>query len=154
MTDREMMEGVFKGNRSAIDLVVKLVNIADVWDNLIDRDVELDPRAIHSAFMDALFGLRANTFYREHEAILNPLMMMAVLNWRISTDMQNSPGMDREIAHADRYRLSDVAIMIAMLTGGMDHALEHGPAIKRAMQKEDFTTFNAEMEAADERPRQ
>jgi hypothetical protein len=147
LSDMQVLSGVFLGNGSAVELAEMLVRIADIWDNLVDGDVPVAPADIHMGFMTALFGLRGNHFYRAHEDTLLPVMLMAAVNWRISCSMQATPGVEREMAHADRYRLADVFILMAQLIGGHEHALTVGPVIKKLCQKEDFATFDQEMRA-------
>lgn len=145
LNDVAVLRGLFLGVEPAVDLALMLVKIADVWDNLADGDVPVAPGAIHEAFMLSLFGLRGNPFYKLHEDMLLPVMMMSAVNWRISTEMQATPGQDREMAHADRYRLADVFILMAQLIGGHEHALNVGPVLKRLCQKENFAVFDDEM---------
>jgi hypothetical protein len=50
MNDRDFMLYAFKGNQAAVDYVLMVAKVADVWDNLIDRDTPVSDEAINGAF--------------------------------------------------------------------------------------------------------
>ena len=44
MDDKAFMLHAFKGNQAAVDYVLAIARVADVWDNLIDKDVPVTDR--------------------------------------------------------------------------------------------------------------
>ncbi len=76
MTDREFMLHAFKGNQEAVDYVLMVARVVDVWDNLIDRDVPVSDEAINDAFWLLMVEIPRNGFYRTFVDELVPVTAM------------------------------------------------------------------------------
>lgn len=145
MNDRDFLLHAFKGNQAAVDLVLLISRVADVWDNLVDRDVEVPARVINEAFWLALIELPGNAFYRAYMDDLRPVMAAGILNWMAANEIESGyAGTDHralEIAHVIRYGIADVAIMAALLCGGRDWAAEVGPELRLRSQRSDLNEY-------------
>lgn len=148
LTDAEFMEHAFKGDADAIRFVLDMVSIAGAWDDLIDRDKPVSGKDIDNVFWLALGGVPANPFYLKHQAELQPVMRMGILNWWLANEMQKTPGRSREIAHVLRYSIADVATCAAYLIGGHAWAREVGPELRLRGQKDDMANFMKECKRA------
>ena len=143
MTDRDFLFYAFKGNQAAVDFVLLIARVADVWDNLIDGDVEVSNDAINDAFWRILVELPRNAFYRGNIAELLPVIATGILNWRVANNYERdyTEGRPLEIAHVIRYSIADIAILTACLAGGPEWAALVGPELRLRSQRSDFKEY-------------
>ncbi len=144
MDDRSYMLYAFKGNQAAVDFVLMVARVADVWDNLIDKDVPVSDQAINDAFWTLAIELPGNAFYRAWADDLRPVMATGIINWMTANKIERGTSMDHraiEIAHVIRYGIADVAIMAALLCGGREWAAEVGPELRLRSQKSDLNEY-------------
>lgn len=144
MTDQEFMLMAFKDNRSAVDFVLMIARVADVWDNLIDKDNPVSDEAINSAFWLLAVEMPGNAFYREYIDDLRPVMATGILNWMAATRMERDetlPHRAIEIAHVIRYSIADVVMMVALLCGGPEWAAQVGPELRMRSQRSDLNEY-------------
>lgn len=119
----------FKGNQSAGRFCADVLQIAHVWDDLVDDDGAEDAPA---AFRKALLELPANDFYRANFAFLHPIMVMVWAQWDAANKMEATPQKD-DLAKTYMLRASLYQLFhaVAVLCGGLDWAAEIGPEIYR-----------------------
>ena len=146
MTDIEYLTYAYKGNTDATRLALTIVEIADVWDNLIDKDKEVSDSKINQAFWLACIELHQNPFFRQFSADLLPIMANGITNWHIANKLQRMKD-DRaiEIAHVLRYSIADAVVHIALLIGGPDWVVEVGPELRLRSQKDTLKNFRKEV---------
>lgn len=148
---------VLRRHPAAIEFMTVLAQVAHVWDDLIDRDKPMANSAVDIAFFHALVTLPSNSFYREHFASLQPVLVNAILNWHAANGFEwqaeaRPEDADArrllEVAHIIRSDYANVLIHCAYLVGGMQWALEATPRIREWWAKEDFAQYlkNLELE--------
>ena len=134
MRDRETVDSFrhfFRGNEDAVALAMMVIHVADVWDDLIDKDGTVRDEDITQAFTFALCAMPRNRFYRQHMDEILPLLELGVVNWLTANKFEQ--GEDRralEIAHVIRHGIGDLFVHMARLTGGLQWAVEVAPEIK------------------------
>lgn len=136
---------IFKGNRAAVDLFWSFSYIANLWDDLIDKDHPAEDERINRAFYLALVGLPTNPFYVEHAAVLVPLIENIILKWQDATALEN--GSDEHgwhLAYGLRAGLLELIGVMARLIGGYEWATFMGPKI-RLLNEERLSDFLDEM---------
>lgn len=144
--DREFLLHAYQGNQAAVDLILHIVEVADVWDNLIDKDKELSDAQINRAFAIALLELPRNTFYQQHHVELLPVMTTGTLNWLISNEYEKQQDKEAHaLAHVLRYGIADMALFIAYLIGGHDWAQQVAPEMRRRSQKDNLENYLSEI---------
>ena len=127
MTDvlqiRDVLGRLCNGNAEAVALIEGVMNLAEVYDDVIDRDGKATSAEVHQAFAFALFGLHANPVYRE-----NPGLQMILLNslalWRAANRMETTK--DTETLHASyvmRMSPYNFVVAVVMCVAGMDNAI-------------------------------
>lgn len=143
MTDAEFMLHAFRGNQAAVDYVLMVAQVADVWDNLIDGDTPVSDQSIHLAFWNLAVMIPRNPFYRAHMDDLIPVTATGILNWFVANKFEVNLADKRaiEIAHVIRYSIADVALLIAGLLGGPGWVEEVGPELRLRSQRSDFNEY-------------
>lgn len=141
MNDREFLLHAFRGNQSAVEFVLLVARVADVYDNLVDKDAVVLTKDIHDAFWALAIEMPGNAFYRAHMDDLRPVMATGIVNWITSNTMESMDFRAVEIAHVIRYGIADVAILSALLCGGREWAAEVGPELRLRAQRSDLNEY-------------
>lgn len=142
-TEGEFIRRVVKGNESAAELFERLMDVMDVWDNLIDGDAIPTPAEIHGAMFYALIGLPRNTFYAQNKVMLEPLIINSITNWRLANDAEREQinADDLQWAFVIRSSYVDILLMCATLIGGPEWAVEIGGCVRRMVHRERFSGY-------------
>ncbi|MCX7173428.1 MAG: hypothetical protein NT159_05820 [Proteobacteria bacterium] len=139
----------FTGNQAAVDFVLIVARVADVWDNLIDKDAPVSDKDINDAFWQLAVDLPRNVFYRAHMDEILPVMETGILNWMTANALECDSTNVRaiEIAHVIRYGIADVALLTAALCGGREWAEQVGPELRMRSQHGDWTEYIGSLRA-------
>lgn len=108
----------FSGDVDAVEFLLLISDITEVWDDLIDGDKPLTPDQIHTAFLKALFELPTNPFFRKHQSYLMPVMLQAANSWILANTFEKGDNNQRALAYTLRNMDIQVAEAIVYLTGG------------------------------------
>lgn len=135
--NRKLLEW-FNGSTEAVEFLLLISEITEVWDDLIDRDVPVPDERIHTAFMKAMLVLPVHPFYMKHRAYLWPLMNQAVNSWLDANELVKQGDNGRRYAFVVRNMDIQIAQAIAYLTGGWDHM--------RRVSAEMWTYFGVEQD--------
>lgn len=144
--DIALLTEAFQGDEHAVRFILHLRDIANVWDDLVDRDCPVPNESINHAFMCALVSVPTNPFYLKHQASLQPVIQQAILSWVQSNTMCATPGISREIAHVQRYAVADIITFVLWLIGGLRLVEQYGPALRVRSQKDCFEDYDHEMD--------
>lgn len=137
----------FKGEEFAVQLCLDLFTIAQIWDDLIDKDKDVSDQDINRAFRIALVVIPSNPFYREYGAHLRPLILNAILRWQDANVLEHGSLADQHQAFIHRAAIYDIFNLCAYLIGGADWAKEVGPQM-RQLYGEKLEDFIKEMNDA------
>jgi len=110
----------FGGNQSAVDFLVALSSIAELWDDLVDKDKELSRKEIDSVFWNALVTLPTNEFFSANKAFLMPLVIQSINAWQDSVELERGNTNDRAYALTLRIISLQIAPMIVLLLRGQE----------------------------------
>lgn len=150
MTNRqEIVAQAVKGHPAAVDFLLALMDMAHVWDDMIDRDVQVSDSSINRAFWNALVVLPGNSFYQQYFTQLHPLVVSAIVNWRAATTMEREGGeLDQHIAFTLRSSYTDIIVQCALIIGGPDWAEAVAVMARRFVQSEGYNQYilNLQME--------
>lgn len=140
MTARDLF-----GDRAAFELAANLIEISNVWDDLIDRE-PISGSAVNTAFYVALIDLPANPFYQRHAAVLIPLMQAAIVDFLCANHWENAQDAHGlELAHVLRYGIARVVGHIVLLARGMEFSMRVLPAFYKVLCGERFEEYRAEI---------
>lgn len=148
MNREEVFSYICRGNESAAEFLRLVTDVAHVWDDLIDRDVDVDPETIDRALLTSLVFLPNNEFYRQNFNLLHPVLLAAVNNWRVANDLE-AGGMedDLRIAFITRSSYIDLALQTAFIVGGFDWARTVGPTLRRFVHAEGWEAYQSNLNA-------
>ena len=126
--NRKLLEW-FNGDVEAVEFLLLLSDITELWDDLIDRDVPIPDERIHSVFTKIFLVLPHQPFYRKHAGYLSPLIAQAINAWMTANQFARGTKSQRALA----YTLRNVDIMIAeaivYLTSGWQRMREVSPEL-------------------------
>ena len=108
----------FGGNQSAVDFLVALSSIAELWDDLVDKDKEPSRKEIDAVFWNALVTLPTNEFFNTNRAFLMPLVIQSINAWQDSVELERGNTNDRAYALTLRIISLQIAPMIVLLLRG------------------------------------
>lgn len=148
-TDEEILTDVFKGNMAAVHLVFMLRDIANLWDDLVDRDKEVGVEDVNRVMWEALVAIPMNPFYRQHIDALQPAIQSFILSWHMANDLASTDYEGRVISHVERYSICNIMNLIAMLIAGPEHARNWAPTLRRMGQRDTLAEYLHELEKRD-----
>lgn len=147
MSDKDFYLYAFKGDEAARAFALDIIYVSNIWDDLIDRDREITPADINTAFAVALVGIPKNPFFQRFAHELLPVMSVGITNFLIANQYESGSLEDRHRAHVMRYSAADIFTHMAALIGGMSWAENVGPELRRRASKENLHDYLSELEA-------
>lgn len=148
-SEQSVLVSVMRGNRAAVDLVSLLAWASQVMDDLIDKDKPVSDEALFKLFWTLTIELPANQFYRQHEAELQPLLAVAIQDWKDATTLERTgDAEDRHLSFVLRNQLIALAIRCAGLIGGYQWQQEVSIPLRRFFYDETFQQYLDDLEAS------
>jgi hypothetical protein len=142
----ELISWAVCGDADAAAFCMMVCSIAQLWDDLIDKDKPIDPEHINRGFWIALVELPRNRFYQRHFEDLNPLWMVTIQNWHAANYMEaGGTEAELEIAFIIRSACADIVIQAALLVGGYEWARKVTPTIHRISHAEGLDGYKANL---------
>ena len=145
MNDIEFLTFAMRGDMDAVGLVMSVVKIADVWDNLIDKDKDVSDEDINQAFWLACVEIPRNPAFRRYQLDITSVFSMGIINWHVANKLQTGDDHAKQIAHVTRYSIADVSLYLATAIGGPEWVIEVGPELRLRSQKDKLENFLKEM---------
>lgn len=138
----ELLEKWLKYDHGAICFLIDIGQIAEVWDDLIDRDKPVDDEVIIDVFTRLLFDLPTNPFYAQNAAYLRPLLVAGVNAWLDSTvlEKEGTPWATTW-AYALRDWYMELVPACAFLIGGFGHMRAVSLEARRFFQAETLEEY-------------
>lgn len=144
MTDAERLAW-FNGDKDAFELYSMIVTVAHRWDDLIDRDKELTDKDINDLMAILLISFPTNRFFRNHQDVLQPLIITSVISYIASSKLEHSTSAHHmELAHVLRYSVHQIAIMMMAITSGFSGAVDNLINAAEVMMPERLDEFYKE----------
>ena len=132
------------GNEDAVRVCVQTSHIAEVWDDLKDKDREPSDREIAHAFESAMIRLQTNPFYLQNHAMLTAIITLAINAWHDSEDLKQGDTEHLIQAFVLRNMGIEIAVMCAFLVGGYDHMRKVSLEMREFFRHETFEQWSAE----------
>lgn len=115
----------FNGNQDALNVYYTFIHLGHIWDDLIDKDVELTEKKINDAFLYALVALPSNPFYQLIQKDIIPMWITVVSAYESANKYEkekDSHGL--EIAHTLRYSIGNIVAYMIHACCGREKAAE------------------------------
>jgi hypothetical protein len=128
---QSLFDQIYKGDPGATNLSFKLLEIAHVWDDLVDKDPVSEDQ-INSAFMACLFDVQQNPLW--FKAGLSFHMQNIFLRWRdANTIERDSSATDDDLLKCYMLRagIYDVFVILAYHLHGDQWAKQVGPIVRK-----------------------
>jgi hypothetical protein len=142
----ELFDKIACGDKDAVAFIRNIDFVADVWDDIIDCDKHPNDRRINDAFRVALVDIPRNPFYRRHFEALNAMVAIAIENWELATQIEREKGGD-EVSFVIRSSFVDIFGMVAVITGGHEHAKEVIRELRAGAHAEGMAGYMKALEA-------
>jgi hypothetical protein len=142
--EHPVVSDAVKGDADALAFLRGMAFVLHTWDDLVDRDHHVSDATVHRTFELALLELPRNRFYSKHYDVLYPILVQAIVNWRIANTLERQAAPsddDFAIAFIIRSAYVDLLTMSANVIGGMEHAARVGVAIRRWAHGEGFVGY-------------
>lgn len=135
-----------KGNESASTVCVNLINVLNLWDDLIDKDKDVSDDQINEAFRIALVDLPLNPFYDANKAVIVPLVLNAYVQWVCANRLEHGNDVNDLIySYVLRDAFVSIVVNCAFIMGGPAWLAEVGPEIWRYCGRERFEEYAKEI---------
>ena len=135
----------FGGNQDALEVYRILVDLAHVWDDLIDKDNPVSDADINRAFLLCLVYLPANPFYRQIQEAIYPMWITIVSAYETANHYEKTKDPHGiEIAHGLRYAAGNIIAYMVNICVGLEQAKEYMPEVWKAIVPERFDDYKKE----------
>ncbi len=135
----------FGGNQDALNMFRMFVDLAHIWDDLVDKDKEATEEAINNAFLICLVYLPLNPFYQIIQRDVMPMWISVVSAYRTANEYEKQKDEHGiEIAHGLRYASGNIIAYAVHVCVGPDKAAEYMPEVWKAMMVERFAEYREE----------
>ena len=135
----------FGGNQDALNMYQAFVDLAHVWDDLVDKDKPVSVEKINQAFLTCLVFLPANPFYRGIQDQILPMWLVVVSAYETANFFEtNKDEHGVEIAHGLRYAVGNIIAYAIHVCIGMEKAKEVLPDMWKTIFYERFDDYRKE----------
>lgn len=126
-----MLSKWLRGHKEAIDMVLMVHDIVELWDDLIDKDKVPTSDDINRVFRTVLIELPRNGFYQDNFAQLNTLIESAIFDWHTANAFEAKKE-HLETAFGLRCTIQSVTVIAARIIGGNEWAQKVSNEIRSA----------------------
>jgi len=122
----------FFEDNDASNLCLMLLEVAHIWDDMVDKDKDISPDNINTVFKYLVYDIPINPIYRRIPSLPDH-MLSVYLQWRDATNIENDGPSDDDLnkCYVLRAGIYDIFSVIAYYLRGDTIAKEIGPAIRR-----------------------
>lgn len=140
----------FGGDQDALNMFRMLVDLAHVWDDLVDKDKALTEAQVNNAFLICLLWLPANPFYQKIQREIAPMWLTVVSAYNTANQFERDKDEHGiEIAHTLRYAAGTIVNYMVIVCVGLEKAEEIMPEVWKSVVLERFDDYRKEHLHAD-----
>jgi hypothetical protein len=123
-----------------------IMDIVEVWDDLIDGDKLVSHKDIHQTFINLMFFIPQNPFFERHKTYLLPIILTCVNAWMDANELAKSENRrDKQAAWWLKQMGVELYGTVAFLTGGYNHMRDISLKARSILAHEDFEDFEREL---------
>ena len=135
----------FGGNQDALNMYHAFVDLAHIWDDLVDQDNSVSADKINHAFLTCLVYLPANPFYRGIQDQILPMWLVVISAYETANFFEASKDPHGiEIAHGLRYAVGNIIAYAVHVCVGAEAAKEVLPDMWKTIFYERFDEYREE----------
>jgi hypothetical protein len=135
----------FGGNEHALSLCRMFAVLLHTWDDLVDKDREVNEAAINNAFLICLVYLPANPFYQSIQHAILPMWITVVSAYRTANEFERTKDEHGiEISHGLRYAAGNIIAYAVHVCVGPEKAAEYMPDVWKSVVAERFDEYRKE----------
>jgi hypothetical protein len=135
----------FGGNQDALNAYRMFVDLAHLWDDLVDKDKEATEDEINNAFLICLVYLPANPFYRSIQEQVLPMWLTVVSAYQTANKFERDKDPHGiEIAHGLRYAAGNIVAYMVYVCVGPEKAKEFLPEMWKNVFFERYEDYRKE----------
>jgi len=135
----------FGGNQDALNMYRMFVDLAHLWDDLVDKDKDASEDDINNAFLICLVYLPANPFYRHIQEQVLPMWLTVVSAFQTANKFERDKDPHGiEIAHGLRYAAGNIMAYAVHVCIGAEKAKEVLPEMWKSVFHERFDEYRKE----------
>ena len=113
------------GNSNAIVFCLDMIKAIHLWDDLIDKDNELNDEEINDVFTFLMVDMPMNPFYAVNQREIAPMMQNIILKWHTANVFEKEKEVnDVDKAYMLRAELYQLFVLCATLIGGREWGRE------------------------------
>ena len=113
------------GNSNAIVFCLDMIKAIHLWDDLIDKDNELNDEEINDVFTFLMVDMPMNPFYAVNHREIAPMMNTIILKWHTANVFEKEKEVnDVDKAYMLRAELYQLFVLCATLIGGREWGRE------------------------------
>ena len=135
----------FGGNPDALNMYRMFIDLAHLWDDLVDKDKDVTETAINNAFLICLVYLPTNPFYQQIQRDILPMWITVVSAYQTANKFERTKDAHGiEIAHNLRYAAGNIIAYAIHVCVGAEKAAEYMPEIWKNIVVERFDDYRKE----------
>ena len=135
----------FGGNHDALNMYRAFVDLAHLWDDLIDKDKPVSADEINRAFLTCLVYLPANPFYRHIQDQILPMWLVVISSFETANKFEaDKDEHGIEIAHSLRYAAGNIVAYAIHVCIGAEEAKKVLPDMWKSVFYERFDEYRKE----------
>lgn len=138
----------FGGNHDALNMYRMFVDLAHVWDDMVDKDKSLTEDQVNNAFLIALCYLPANPFYQQIQQAVLPMWLTVVSAYQTANTLEKEKDPRvLEISHMLRYAAGNIVAYAVHVCVGAEKAKEIMPEVWKHIVAERLGDYVKEVTA-------
>lgn len=119
---RDLRLRTWIGDEAAVQFILLLGTISELWDDLIDKDKIRTDEEINRGFQAALLDLPANPFFDRYKAVLLPVLRVGVNAWLDSNTLEKRGSYNDLVqAYVLRSWYIEIISLVVEITKGSDY---------------------------------
>jgi len=135
----------FGGDQDALNMYRMFVDLAHIWDDLIDKDKEISERDINNAFLICLVYLPLNPFYQLIQRDIMPMWITVVSSYEVANKFEREKDeRGLEAAHMLRYAAGNILAYAIHIAVGPELAAQYVPEMWKDVVNERFAEYRKE----------
>jgi hypothetical protein len=142
---KEKRLSFFGGNIDAYNMYRMFIELSHLWDDMVDKDVELTEDRINNAFLICLVYLPSNPFYQLIQRDIMPMWITVVSAFQTGNKFEKDKDEHGiEIAHNLRYAAGHILAYAAHVCVGPEKAKEILPELWKDVVFERYEDYRKE----------